>query len=172
MVNRSWPSTLSSRIISNSSSANGRQFPPSISGVVSILNSSAETRKTNLTPPSDRVSAKINWLFHSPRPAAEEELADGLSPTDADRKTGSLPPPRKAREAGRKRGKGTTTFPKAPPLDEPLAVFSSVFTIKIGSLFPPNSSAFACQKKKDRAALKQNASLFLNLFLQIFLEGF
>ena len=94
IVKRSWPLPLDSRRIWASSSGKGRQVSPKRSGVCSIPNSStAGTANTNRTPPSSKGSAKINWLFHSPSPATEaEELADRLSPTDADWKTGNGPP--------------------------------------------------------------------------------
>ena len=93
MVNRSEPPPLDLRRILTSSSGNGLQVSPKRSGVSSIPNSSAlGTANTNRTPPSAKGSAKINWLFHSPKPAAEAELADGLSPTNADWKTVNGPP--------------------------------------------------------------------------------
>ena len=77
MANRSEPSSEDSRRILTSSSGRGLQVSLKRSGVSSIPNSSAlGTANTNRTPPSSRGSAKINWLFHSTRPEAEEELAD------------------------------------------------------------------------------------------------
>ena len=164
-VNRSWPSTLDSLIALNSSSVNRRHSPDSRSDLSSIWNSSAGTRKTNRTPPFSRGSAKMNWLFHSPRPATEEELADGLSPTDADWKTGITPPPRRRGRRGRKRRKGNDT--PSPKRHRSMSLgrsFQAFSQFKIGSLFPSNSSAFTRQKGKDSEAPKQNASVFLNLF--------
>ena len=61
-VNRSRPWPRDSLVAWKASSGNGRQFPPSRSAVSSIWNSSSGTRNTNRTPPSGRVSAKINRL--------------------------------------------------------------------------------------------------------------